>query len=94
MVHTVLPSQAADIYRMEIPEGTVAAEMVAPGLCKYHSGTADAAGFAAGTVDLEYMPWTGSSVRRCSALSSGAAARSGAVEVILAGMLSWCCGSQ
>lgn len=62
MVCTVLPSQSADKYRMEIPGGTVAAEMVAPGLCKYHLGTAVAAGVAAGTVVLECMPWMGSSV--------------------------------
>lgn len=47
---------------MEMPEGTVAAEMVALGLCKYHSGSADAAEVAAGIVVLECMPWMGSSM--------------------------------
>lgn len=61
VVCTVLPSLSADKYRMEIPGGTVAAEMVAPGLCKCHSGTAAAAAVAAGTVALECMPWMGSS---------------------------------
>lgn len=62
VVCTVLLCQSADKYQMGIPEGTVAAEMVALGLCKYHSGTVVAAEVAAGTVVLECMPWTGSSV--------------------------------
>ena len=40
----------------------MAAEMVAPGSRKYHSGTAVAAATAAETVDLECMTWMGSSM--------------------------------
>lgn len=55
VVHTVLPTQAADTHQLGIPEETAAAETVAPGLCRYHSSTEAFGAAVAGTVVLGCM---------------------------------------
>lgn len=63
VVHTVLPTQAADTHQLGIPKGTAAAEVVALGLCRYHSGTEAFVAAVAGTVDLGCMlSWMESSM--------------------------------
>lgn len=62
VVHTVLPTQAADTHQLGIPKEMAAAEMVALGLCRYHSGTEAFGAAVAGTVVLGCMPsWMESS---------------------------------
>ena len=55
VVHTVLPTQAADTHQLGTPKKTAAVEMVALGLCSYHSGTEAFGAAVAGTVVLECM---------------------------------------
>lgn len=61
VVHTVLPTQAADTHQLGIPQET--AEVVALGLYRYHSGTEAFGAAAVETVVLGCMlSWMESSM--------------------------------